>query len=385
MKSAVFAVLLLAGAAFAAPSLAPLLNKGKEIIPNSYIVVLHRDVEVAGAKAFADSVNANRFLQIGQKFKAFTGVFTPSMINKIRARTDLVKFVESDKVVRTFGTQTDATWGLDRSDQTDLPLDETFHYYDSAGAGVNAYIVDTGIRIGHNEFEDRAEYGYNFHDGTANAEDDNGHGTHVAGTVAGATYGLAKNATLIAVKVLGRLGSGSLTNVAAGVAWVAEQHNASSNKKTVANMSLGSSASTSMDQAVEAAIEEGVIFVLASGNSDDDACDYSPARVATAITVNASTNRDARASFSNYGSCTTLFAPGQDITSAYITSDSSVSTLSGTSMASPHVCGAVALLLGEEGEMTPAQAKARIIENATPDVISDIGAGSDNLLLYTPY
>lgn len=384
MKASLLLVLLVAGAALAAPAmLAPLVATGDEIIPNSYIVVLHDDVEVAGAKAFADSVSANRFLKI-RNFKAFTGVFSKNLLEKIRSRTDLVKFVEADKVVRAIGTQYDATWGIDRSDQTNLPLDETFHYYESAGQNVDAYVIDTGIRTTHKEFAGRAVSGYNFHDGTPNAEDDNGHGTHVAGTIGGSTYGLAKNCTLIAVKVLGRLGSGSLTNVAAGVAWAAEQHNAGANRRSVANMSLGSSTSPAIDQAVAAAIEDGLTIVVASGNSNADACDFSPARVPTAITVNASTNRDARASFSNWGSCTDLFAPGQDITSAYITSDSSVSTLSGTSMAAPHVAGAVALLLGEKGAMTPAAAKDSILSVATNGVISDI-RGSPNKLLYAPY
>jgi len=251
---------------------------------------------------------------------------------------------------------------------------------------VKAYVIDTGVNSNHNEFTGRVELGPNFHDSSATSEDDNGHGTHCAGTIAGTQYGLAKNAQVIGVKVLGRLGSGSLANVAAGVEWAAEQHvGDGANAKSVASMSLGGSASEVMDRAVEAAIEQGLPVVAASGNSNANGCNFSPARVAT-LSVNAADDTDTRASFSNYGTCTHIFAPGVDITSAWIGGANAVNTISGTSMACPHVSGAVAVLLGESSTaLSPEQIRQAVINNATPDVIRNPGTGSPNLLLYSPY
>ena len=266
---------------------------------------------------------------------------------------DVVEFVEKDQVMRAYACQSGATWGIDRIDQQNLPLNNHYCYPDANGApgtGANAYIIDTGNRNTHSDFGDRFKSGYDFHNNKPDATVDNGHGTHVASTTGGTTWGVAKNATLYGVKVLGAFGSGSTTNVVAGVDFTASQHRASNNKKTVANMSLGGGASAAMDNAVNAAVSAGVSFALASGNSNANACNSSPARVGgpsgTSVTANAADNRDARASFSDFGTCTDIFAPGLSITAAWHTSDTQNNTISCTSIASPHVCGAMAVSLG---------------------------------------
>lgn len=366
-----------------AEKLVPFLNEG-EVIANSYIVVFHPEVSFQTVSQLAVEYNVRHTLRIGS-FKAFGGELSLEGLNKLRSRSDLIKYIEADKIMRTtYATQSNATWGLDRVDQVNLPLDSLYKYYESAGAGVDAYIIDTGILTKHEEFAGRAVSGYDFHNDKPEAEDDNGHGTHVASTVGGKQYGLAKNVRLVAVKTLGRLGAGSLLNVARGVEWAAQQHNSQPGKKSVANMSLGGGATQVLDDAVAAAISQGLIVVAASGNNDGDACDNSPARVPTAITVNAMNRNDTRASFSNWGSCTHIFAPGQDITGAWITDETSYRTISGTSMACPHVAGAVAVLLGEQGPLSPADAKKIILERASKDLIKDL-KGSPNLLLFSSF
>jgi len=357
-----------------------------EPIEGSYIAVLKKDVALHRAKTLAHDFEARRIFNIGKHFKAFVAELNEDALAKLRTRTDLLKYIEVDSIVRTsYSTQTNATWGIDRTDQRSRPLDSTYRYFENAGEGVDVYIIDTGILTTHNDFSGRASHGYDFHNDDNDATDDNGHGTHCSSTAAGTTWGIAKNANLIAVKVLGRLGSGSLSNVAAGVAWAAEEHNNGVNKKSVASMSLGGSSSLVLDNAVEAAIQEGLPVVVASGNSDADACDFSPARVATAITVNAATSTDARASFSNFGECTTLFAPGQEITAAWIGSNSATNTISGTSMACPHVAGAVAVILSQATTMpSPASVKSSVISASTTNVVTDV-QGSPNRLLYSNY
>jgi len=366
-------------------ALVPLKTSG-DVIPGEYIVVFKPEVSYSIVTKIASTLKAEQTYHI-RDFKAMFGVFPDRVIDQLR-QNSLVSFIEANQVVRAFGIQTGATWGIDRVDQEDLPLDTLYHYYDSAGSGVDAYIVDTGIRTTHVDFTGRARSGYNFHDNIPSAEDDNGHGTHVASTTGGEEWGIAKNCTLIAVKVLGRLGSGSTNNVIAGVEYTAEEYQRTG-RPSVSNLSLGGSASLAMDNAINAAVDDGVSFALASGNSNANACNYSPARTGgangKAVTVNACTRLDARASFSNFGTCTDLFAPGESITAAWYTSNTATNTISGTSMASPHVCGAMALLLGEDGYMTPAQVKTAINSAATPNAISNPGTGSPNRLLYTPY
>ncbi len=288
-----------------------------------------------------------------------------------------VEYIEADQVITLDTTQSPATWGIDRIDQRALPLSNSYTY-NFTGAGVTAYIIDTGVRFSHNEFGGRAISGYDLVDNDSDASDCNGHGTHVAGTVGGSTYGVAKGVSLVAVRVLNCSGSGTTSGVIAGINWVTSHHTA----KAVANMSLGGGPSTSLDTAVKNSIAGGVVYAIAAGNSNRDACKYSPARVPEAITVGATTSTDSRASYSNYGTCLDLFAPGSSITSAWYTSNTATNTISGTSMATPHVTGVAALYLeGHSG--TAQQVRDAIVAAATSGVVKSAGRGSPNLLLYS--
>jgi subtilisin family serine protease len=267
---------------------------------------------------------------------------------------------------------------LDRIDQRSLPLNGQYNYT-YTGSGVTAYIIDTGILFSHNDFGGRASKGYDAFGG--NGVDCNGHGTHVAGTVGGATYGVAKRVTLKAVRVLNCSGSGSTSGVIAGVNWVSNNHTASS----VANMSLGGSVSTSLDSAVSNSIAHGVVYAIAAGNSNANACNYSPARVSSAITVGATTSSDARASYSNYGSCLDIFAPGSSIKSDWYTSNTATNTISGTSMATPHVTGVAALYLQQHPGSSPTTVRNAMRTYGTLNKVTGAGSGSPNVLLYTVY
>lgn len=271
--------------------------------------------------------------------------------------------------------QSPATWGIDRVDQRDLPLSNSYSV-SGDGSGVTAYIIDTGIHHSHNEFGGRASFGINTI-GDGNDEDCNGHGTHVAGTVGGSTYGVAKNVNLVSVKVLDCGGSGSWAGVIEGIEWTM---NDAAGKKATANMSLGGGQVASVNAAVAALVTSGVPTVVAAGNDNADACDFSPASEPSAITVGSTTNNDSRSSFSNYGSCLDIYAPGSGITSAWIGSDSSTITISGTSMASPHVCGSVALLL--EAGIDVADVDGELATRSTADKVNDARPGSPNRLLY---
>jgi subtilisin family serine protease len=289
-----------------------------------------------------------------------------------------VKFVEQDGWMSTAGTQSPTpSWGLDRIDQRNLPLNSSYTY-PSIASTVTAYIIDTGIRTTHNDFNGRATWGTNT-TGDGNDTDCNGHGTHVAGTTGATSHGVAKGVQLIAVKVLNCSGFGLLAWITAGIDWVTSHHTTG---LAVANMSLGGSVSTTIDNAVRNSIADGVVYTLAAGNDNYDACLYSPARTAEAITVGASDSADARASFSNFGTCLDVFAPGVNIVSTYNANNADKTTLSGTSMSAPHAAGVSAMIRAINPSFTPQQVRDRLVADATPGKITNPGAGSPNLLLY---
>ncbi|MCF2856616.1 S8 family serine peptidase [Pseudoalteromonas sp. SMS1] len=290
-----------------------------------------------------------------------------------------IAFIEPNRVITLDASvsakQSNATWGLDRIDQRALPLDSNY-VYNYTGSNVTAYVLDTGIQVDHTEFNGRAASGFDFIDNDNNADDCHGHGTHVAGTIGGETYGVAKNVDLVGVRVFNCQGSSSLATIIDGVEWVT----ANATRPAVANMSFRTPVSTALNNAVQASINQGISMVAAAGNDNGDACNISPASAPNAITVAASTNTDQRAGFSNFGNCVDVFAPGQSITSAWI--NNSVNTISGTSMAAPHVAGVAALHLQQSPNLTPAQVTARILDNATTNEIGD-PKGSPNRLLYS--
>ncbi|MEU7919873.1 S8 family peptidase [Micromonospora zamorensis] len=355
---------------------------GATAVPDSYIVVL-KDSAVARdrvgdtAKRLSGRHGGTVARTYGAALRGFEVKVSASAAARIAA-DPAVAYVEQNHTVSISGTQANPpSWGLDRIDQRNLPLDSSYTYPNTA-SNVHAYIIDTGIKFSHNDFGGRATSGYDAVDG-GSADDCNGHGTHVAGTVGGSSYGVAKAVQLVGVRVLNCSGSGTNAGVIAGVDWVT----ANAIKPAVANMSLGGGANTSLDNAVRNSIASGVTYGLAAGNdSGANACNTSPARTTEAITVGSTTNTDARSSFSNIGTCLDIFAPGSSITSAWYTSNTAANTISGTSMATPHVVGAAALVASANPGWTPAQVRNQLVANATPNVVSNPGSGSPNLLLY---
>jgi len=347
-------------------------------IPGSYIAVL-KDGAATQAQDLATRYNATVTYTYQHALHGFAGTMSETAAKQLAA-DPAVAYVEQNATVSIADTQPNPpSWGLDRIDERDLPLDNSYTYPNTA-SNVRAYIIDTGIRITHTDFGGRAVWGTNTV-GDGIDTDCHGHGTHVAGTTGGASYGVAKAIQLTAVKVLGCSGSGSFAGVAAGIDWVTGNHAAGA--PAVANMSLGAAGSnTATENAVRNSIADGVVYAIASGNSNSDACNFTPARVAEAITVNASDINDNRASFSNWGTCTDIFGPGVSITSAWNTSDTATNTISGTSMATPHVAGGAALILGATPNLTPAQVASTMFANATLNHIINPGTGSPNRLLF---
>ncbi|KAB2891247.1 MAG: S8 family peptidase, partial [Kofleriaceae bacterium] len=353
-----------------------------EPVPRRYIVVFQEPKDAlargavdvnADATQLATSFSANVHETWEHALHGFAAEMDEADAERM-AEDPRIAFVQEDGVVHASGTQNGATWGLDRIDQANRPLSGSY-VYPNEGSGVTAYIIDTGIRVTHQSFGGRARAGYSAINDGRGSDDCQGHGTHVAGTVGSSTWGVAKNVQLVAVRVLGCNGSGTDSGVISGINWVAQNRQGPS----VANMSLGGGASSATDTAIRNAHNSGVTMVVAAGNENQNACNVSPARAPEAITVASSTSSDARSSFSNHGSCVDIFAPGSSITSANYSSSSGSTTMSGTSMASPHVAGAAALYLSANPSATPAQVAAALTGNASSGKISGTN-GSPNKL-----
>ena len=356
---------------------------GGQAVSGSYIVVFKNSaVSRAGVGVAATNLARTHGGTVGYEYTAALRGFSVRAGEKSARRMAAdprVAYVQQNSVVHALGTQPNPpSWGLDRVDQRNLPLNSSYTYPNTA-SNVRAYIIDTGIRTTHTDFGGRAVWGTNT-TGDGNNTDCHGHGTHVAGTVGGASYGLAKSVALTAVKVLNCAGSGTSAGVIAGIDWVTGNHAAG--QPAVANMSLGGGIDTALDSAVANSIADGITYAVAAGNSNANACNSSPARAPAAITVGATTITDARASFSNFGTCLDLFAPGNNITSAWNSSDTATNTISGTSMASPHAAGAAALVVSANPSWTPQQVRDFLVNNATNGVVANPGTGSPNKLLF---
>jgi aqualysin 1 len=363
------------------------IHRKAKKVQNQYIVVL--DDSIVGEKgpySIAEYVADDMASKYGGKLRhvykyalnGFSVEMTEAQVEALR-QDFRVKFIEEDGVVTANATQSNPPWGLDRIDQRDRPLNAQYNYTPT-GAGVHVYIIDTGIRRTHTQFGGRAVVGFDSIGDGQDTNDCNGHGTHVSGTIGGSTYGVAKGVTLHAVRVLDCSGSGTDSTVIAGVDWVTAHRVA----PAVANMSLGGGASSALDTAVQNSINAGVTYAIAAGNDYGvDACTESPGRVAAALTVGSSTSSDAKSDFSNIGACVDIFAPGSSILSSWNTSDTATNTISGTSMATPHVAGVAALYLQNNSTASPATVANAIITTATTGRLTGIGSGSPNRLLYS--
>jgi subtilisin family serine protease len=383
--SAVFLTMTAVNFVYAAtPTSSSILDSSqvKGIIKNQYIVILNKD---AGLPTdFAQNIAKQHGGKILQSYdtvlKGFA-IYLPdtaatAFVEAMKKNPQVIS-VENDTVMKIDATtQSNPDWGLDRVDQKALPLNSTYSY-SQTGSGTTAYIVDTGILSSHQQFSGRVQAGYTAISDGKGTTDCNGHGTHVAGTVGGSTYGVAKNVSLVPVRILGCDGSGASSNVIAGLDWILKN----GKKPAVVNMSLGGDASASLDSAVENLFNNGYVMVVAAGNSNTDACNSSPARVSKAITVAATDNTDTRASYSNYGSCVDIFAPGSQINSAWIGSNTATKVLNGTSMATPHVAGVVAEMLQSAPTATPQTISTNLVNQASSNVVKN-PSGSPNRLLY---
>jgi len=380
-STAIFAALAIAAPVFAAPTTLAPLKKFKGETTGRYIVKLKDGV----AKSTVTGTLRKAATHDWDIINAFAAELDDSALNELRASPH-VEYIEEDGIMHAFVTQTNAPWGLGRlvsntklSSTNTNALTYTYTYDASAGSGVDVYIVDTGVYTSHSTFGGRARWGATF-GGYANA-DGNGHGTHCAGTVAGSQYGVAKSASIIAVKVLSDAGSGAITDIVSGLNWVGSQASASG-RPSIVSMSLGGGATSTLDNAVTSLTNSGVHVVVAAGNSNTDAGTTSPARAPSAITVGASNINDARSSFSNYGSVVDVFAPGENVISSWIGSTTATNNISGTSMATPHVAGLAAYLIGLNGNSSPASLSTTIKSLSLKGALSGIPSGTINDLAH---
>jgi len=378
----------------------------EDAIENHFIVVFHKNTPKEAVELHSQKIRGSMYIEIGS-FQALKAVLSQSELKRIQSSSD-VSYIEQDQNISAFEvmeeescvTQNFAVWGLDRISDEELNLDDIYTYSSSAGEGVSAYVLDSGIYATHEDFSGRVELGYNFIDNNTNAMDCAGHGTHVAGTIGSDTYGVAKKVHLVAVKVLDCGGRGAWSLVLLAVQFII-QHHKEHPSPAVVNMSLGGRKSTALADAISEAISLGVNFAVAAGNSNMDACTVTPANLpgvissgATTVEDESGTEIDARTTFSNFGGCLSIFAPGMMITSTYIgESNQEIKTMSGTSMASPHIAGAVALYLGKNPNKSPEEVKTAILQNAVQGLINfhceatnypEVCGKSPNLLLHTP-
>lgn len=389
LTAALLIALLPASAGAAAATRGHIVPAGKAV-PHSYLVTLDPGVASTGsvAAALARLHGGELGYVYNHALRGFSIEISRAGALAISADPRVAR-VEEDPVMHAVATQSNPPYGLDRIDQRNLPLSNSY-VYNATGAGTTVYIVDSGVRITHSDFGGRASHGYDFVDGDADASDCNGHGTHVAGTVGGSTYGVAKAASIVAVRVLDCNGDGVGSDIIAGLDWVTAQH--VPGDKDVANMSLGTQIGTSstIDAAVRNSIADGTTYAVAAGNGGplgvaDNACSYSPSRVTEALVVSATDSQDRKASFANYGTCVDIFGPGVSVLSTWNTSDTATNSISGTSMASPHVAGVAAQYLEANGPASPAAVEAALNGNATTGKVVSPGSGSPNRLLYNGF
>lgn len=371
------------------------INQPKNIKGDYIVVLKHKDSEQRlfnRTESMVSHIGARIHQRFTNDFNGFVVQASAEQLLQIEqlAEVDYIEpnqWVSFDQIQDTNPTQQDNLWGLDRVSQKTLPLNETYQY-DYDGNGVDIYVIDTGVNLDHQEFGHRGRHGWDFVDNDNDATDCNGHGTHVAGIAAGVTFGVAKSANVIAVKVGTCERRGQLDWMISAIDWVIQDHENKMAEQpldyspSVINMSITASPSLALDTLVREAIDKGITFVTSAGNNRDDSCDYSPGRVSEVINVAASTRWDTRWGFSNYKSCVDLFAPGNNVKSAWFDSNTAISYETGTSMASPHVAGAVALYLEENRYLSVAEVQQLLKQRATVDILR-INSGTPNRLLYT--